>query len=430
MTAYAEASKAVFAVFERDDAAGRGHLDRRGVPRRRRAATRVGHARRHRGARCAGRCASEVGLAITVGVARTKFLAKVASGVAKPDGLLVVPPDGELTFLHPLPVERLWGVGPVTAAKLHAAGHRARRRRRRAPRGRRWSSMLGGPPAATCTPWPTTATRGRCRSVAAAARSARSGRSAEVRTARPSSTPCSSSSSTASPAGSGAASRVGRTVDPAAALRRLQPGHPVAHVRPGHQPHADRPGRRRASCSRRREPLIERRGITLLGIAVANLDDDGAVQLALPFERAVPGRARRGARRRARAVRLGGRHPGGAARPRPRACPCRCCPTEPGRRPSAAGDGGDDRELLARLEGGGQAVEVADVVGVDEDVDVDPRRAAARRGRGAPGRVLDGQGVEHVTDRHRVRRPRGLTPTSPRRGAGHQLAQGGRNRAR
>ena len=58
-----------------------------------------------------------VGLPITVGVARTKFLAKVASAVAKPDGLLVVPPDGELAFLHPLPVERLWGVGPVTAGE-------------------------------------------------------------------------------------------------------------------------------------------------------------------------------------------------------------------------------------------------------------------------------------------------------------------------
>jgi DNA polymerase-4 len=63
-----------------------------------------------------------VGLPITVGVARTKFLAKVASGVAKPDGLLVVPPDGELAFLHPLPVERLWGVGAVTARKLHDRG--------------------------------------------------------------------------------------------------------------------------------------------------------------------------------------------------------------------------------------------------------------------------------------------------------------------
>jgi DNA polymerase IV len=64
----------------------------------------------------------EVGLPITVGVARTKFLAKVASGVGKPDGLLVVPPDGEFEFLHPLPVERLWGVGEITARKLHDAG--------------------------------------------------------------------------------------------------------------------------------------------------------------------------------------------------------------------------------------------------------------------------------------------------------------------
>jgi len=63
-----------------------------------------------------------VGLPITVGVARTKFLAKVASRVAKPDGLLVVPADAELAFLHPLPVDRLWGVGPVTAAKLRARG--------------------------------------------------------------------------------------------------------------------------------------------------------------------------------------------------------------------------------------------------------------------------------------------------------------------
>jgi DNA polymerase-4 len=69
-----------------------------------------------------GEVRERVGLPITVGIARTKFLAKVASGVAKPDGLLVVPPDGELAFLHPLPVERLWGVGPVTARKLRALG--------------------------------------------------------------------------------------------------------------------------------------------------------------------------------------------------------------------------------------------------------------------------------------------------------------------
>ncbi len=63
-----------------------------------------------------------VGLPITVGIARTKFLAKVASQEAKPDGLLVVPPDRELAFLRPLPVRRLWGVGAKTADKLHAHG--------------------------------------------------------------------------------------------------------------------------------------------------------------------------------------------------------------------------------------------------------------------------------------------------------------------
>ena len=72
--------------------------------------------------RLRARIADEVGLPITVGIARTKFLAKVASGVAKPDGLLVVEPDGELAFLHPLPVQRLWGVGEITATKLHDRG--------------------------------------------------------------------------------------------------------------------------------------------------------------------------------------------------------------------------------------------------------------------------------------------------------------------
>jgi DNA polymerase-4 len=66
----------------------------------------------------------EVGLPISVGIARTKFLAKVASAVSKPDGLLVVDPDREQEFLHPLPVERLWGVGKVTAEKLHRLGIR------------------------------------------------------------------------------------------------------------------------------------------------------------------------------------------------------------------------------------------------------------------------------------------------------------------
>ena len=68
------------------------------------------------------RVRTELGLAISVGVARTKHLAKIASQVAKPDGLVVVDPDTELAFLHDLPVELMWGVGPVTQARLAAIG--------------------------------------------------------------------------------------------------------------------------------------------------------------------------------------------------------------------------------------------------------------------------------------------------------------------
>jgi DNA polymerase-4 len=64
----------------------------------------------------------ELGLPISVGVARTKHLAKIASQVAKPDGLVVVDPASELDFLHDLPVELMWGVGPVTKARLADVG--------------------------------------------------------------------------------------------------------------------------------------------------------------------------------------------------------------------------------------------------------------------------------------------------------------------
>jgi DNA polymerase-4 len=121
MSAYSDASKAVYEVFEQTTPLVEGlsideaFLDVGGL--RRVSGTPTEIAVRLRGA-----VLERVGLPITVGVARTKFLAKVASGVAKPDGLLVVPPDGELAFLHPLPVERLWGVGPVTADRLHDRG--------------------------------------------------------------------------------------------------------------------------------------------------------------------------------------------------------------------------------------------------------------------------------------------------------------------
>jgi DNA polymerase IV len=121
MSAYSDASKAVFDVFEQTTPVVEGlsideaFLDVRGMERI--AGTPIEIATRLR-----REVRERVGLPITVGVASTKFLAKVASGVAKPDGLLVVPPGSELAFLHPLPAERLWGVGPVTAAKLREKG--------------------------------------------------------------------------------------------------------------------------------------------------------------------------------------------------------------------------------------------------------------------------------------------------------------------
>jgi DNA polymerase-4 len=122
-SAYSEASKAVFDVFEHTTPLVEGlsideaFLDVRGMEQ-------IAGTPSEMAARLRSEVRERVGLAITVGVARTKFLAKVASGVAKPDGLLVVPSDGELEFLHPLNVEHLWGVGPVTARKLHAGGIR------------------------------------------------------------------------------------------------------------------------------------------------------------------------------------------------------------------------------------------------------------------------------------------------------------------
>jgi DNA polymerase-4 len=121
MSAYSDASKELFRVFEDATPVVEGlsideaFLDVRGMRRLAGSPTDIA-ARLRRAVR------ERVGLPVSIGVARTKFLAKVASGVAKPDGLLVVPPERELNFLHRLPVEKLWGVGEVTAAKLRAHG--------------------------------------------------------------------------------------------------------------------------------------------------------------------------------------------------------------------------------------------------------------------------------------------------------------------
>ena len=119
--AYTEASRAVFALFRATTPQVQGvsideaFLDVAGLHR-------IDVPPVDIGARLRAQVREQVGLAITVGVARTPFLAKVASRVAKPDGLLLVPPDGEDAFLHPLPLEQLWGVGEVTARRLHSYG--------------------------------------------------------------------------------------------------------------------------------------------------------------------------------------------------------------------------------------------------------------------------------------------------------------------
>jgi len=290
MHAYSEASKAVFAVFEDTTPLVEGlSIDE--------AFLDVGGLRRVAGpppaiaARLRREVLARVGLPITVGVARTKFLAKVASGVAKPDGLLVVPPAGEMAFLHPLPVERLWGVGRVTAAKLHDRGIRTVGDVADLPEGA-LVAMLG--PAAghhlhalahNRDPRPVEVGRRR-RSVGAQRALGRG----------------------AVPAGAGhpaalgtvdeavvalvdrvtrrmrAAGRVGRTV-----VLRLRFGDFVrvtrSHTLPRATAHTPTVLGAVRTLVAAALPLIERRGLTLVGVAVGNLADDGAVQLTLPFGR-------------------------------------------------------------------------------------------------------------------------------------------------
>ena len=282
MSAYSDASKAVFAVFEDTTPLVEGisideaFLDVGGL--RRLSGTPTEIAVRLRAA-----VLERVGLPITVGVARTKFLAKVASGVAKPNGLLVVAPDREVAFLHPLPVQRLWGVGPITARKLHARGittvgevaaldesilvamlgvasgrqvHALAHNRdpRKVHVGRRRGS-IGSQRALG---WrPTSMQEVDASLVGLVDRVARRMR---------------------------AAHRVGRTVtlrlrfdDSSRATR--------SHTMPRATAHTSTILNAARELLRVAVPMIERQGITLVGISVGNLDDDHAVQLTLPFGR-------------------------------------------------------------------------------------------------------------------------------------------------
>ncbi|MCB0856842.1 MAG: DNA polymerase IV [Solirubrobacterales bacterium] len=123
MEAYSESSKAVYEIFNDTAPVVEGisideaFLDVTGMEHIAGSPAEIAAGLRRR-------VLEEAKLPISVGVARTKFLAKVASGAAKPDGLLVVEPDAEVDFLHPLPIQALWGVGKVTTRKLNEMGIR------------------------------------------------------------------------------------------------------------------------------------------------------------------------------------------------------------------------------------------------------------------------------------------------------------------
>jgi DNA polymerase IV len=282
MAAYSEASKAVFNVFEQFSPVVEGlsideaFLDVRGLDHILGTPSEIaGKLRRA--------VREQVGLPLTVGVARTKFLAKVASGVAKPDGLLVVPVDSELEFLHPLPVERLWGVGSKTAAKLHARGITtvAQVAHRSEPEliemlGRASGRQLHA--LAHNRDPRRVRTRGRRRSMGAQhalGRSERSWQQADV----------------------ALAALVDRVT------RRMRGAHRVARTVVLRLRFSDfsRATRSHTIAEATAEtdtilavarallatalPEIQRRGITLVGVALTNLEDAGAVQLTLPFGR-------------------------------------------------------------------------------------------------------------------------------------------------
>jgi DNA polymerase-4 len=279
--AYVDASKAVFRVFDDFSPVVEGlsideaFLDVRGLER-------ISGTPREIAMRL--RCAvlEQVGLPITVGVARTKFLAKVASGVAKPDGLLVVPADGELDFLHPLPVERLWGVGPVTAEKLRR-------------RGIATVGQVAAIPEAALV-WMLG--RGSGRHLHALAHNRDPRPVVRRRRRRSIGSQCALGFSRRTPEEIDAivialvdgvarrlrrARRVGRTVvlrlrfdDFSRATRSRTLRRPTAHT-----------GTLLAAIQElvvEARPLVAERGLTLVGVSVANLDDDLPRQLVLSFD--------------------------------------------------------------------------------------------------------------------------------------------------
>ncbi len=282
MSAYSEASKAVFEVFEHTTPLVEGvsideaFLDVGGLRRVSGTPTEIA-------AQLRSDVLERVGLAITVGVARTKFLAKVASGVAKPDGLLVVSPAAELAFLHPLPVGRLWGVGAVTADKLGGRGivtvgevARLSEAALVSIVGRAWGRRLH---ALAHNVDPRAVQVGRRRGSIGSQRAL--GPSRRSPDALDATVVALVDRVTSRMRGSG---RVGRTV-----VLRLRFAD-FSRVTRSHTLSRATAHTRTILATVRvllaaAMPTIRCRGLTLVGVAVANLDDDSAVQLVLPFDR-------------------------------------------------------------------------------------------------------------------------------------------------
>ena len=282
MSAYADASKAMYRVFDEFTPLVEGlsideaFLDVRGLRRLAGTPTEIA-VRLRRDVR------ARVGLPITVGVARTKFLAKVASGVAKPDGLLVVPPDRELAFLHPLPVERLWGVGAVTAEKLRRRGITTVGQVAEVAEAS-LVSMLGRASgrhlhalAHNRDPRPVQARRRR-RSIGSQCALGRSRRSfGEIDTVLLGLVDRVTRRMRA-------AGRVGRTV-----VLRLRFDDFSRATRSATIERATAETQTLLEASRAllatAAPTIERRGLTLVGVSVSNLENDCPSQLVLPFDR-------------------------------------------------------------------------------------------------------------------------------------------------
>ena len=278
--AYTAASRAVFEVFRDTTPLVEGisideaFLDVAGLRRIAGPAPEIA-------ARLRQEVASRVGLPITVGVARTKFLAKVASRVAKPDGLLVVPVDGEQAFLHPLHVGMLWGVGKVTAEKLHGLG--VRTVAEVAELGEPALVSLLGPAAGHHLYALSTGRDPRPVQVGRRRRSMGAQRAIGNRPRAPGEVD-------AMLAGlvdrvmrrMRSAHRVGRTV-----VLRLRFGDfsraTRSHTLARATARTDAVLEAARTLLVTAAPLIRERGLTLIGISVGNLDDDAGMQLALPF---------------------------------------------------------------------------------------------------------------------------------------------------